>query len=103
MEARLDYPRKSRPVWGLRLCVRFSGTEDHSQGSQVQQLPRYEQGTARRWDWTLTCSCMKDKREILDLLEAAQASGGVITFNVGKRTYTLLECAGEQPRLFQRQ
>ena len=37
---------------------------------------------------TLTCSCMKDKQEILDLLEAAQASGEItLTFNVGKRTY----------------
>ena len=46
------------------------------------------------WDWTLTCSCMKDKQEILDLLEAAQASGEItLTFKVGERTYTLLECA----------
>ena len=47
---------------------------------------------------------MKDKQEILDLLEAAQASGEItLTFNVGKRTYTLLECAENSLGFFQRQ
>lgn len=46
------------------------------------------------YDWTLTCSCMRDKQEILDLLEDAEASGEVtITFNVGARVYMLVNCA----------
>ena len=46
------------------------------------------------YDWTLTCSCMKDKQEILDLLDAAQASGEItLTFTVGSHTYMLTQCA----------
>lgn len=46
------------------------------------------------YDWTLTCSCMKDKQEILDLIEAAEASGELtIAYDVGARTYILINCA----------
>jgi len=46
------------------------------------------------YDWTLTCSCMKDKQEILDLLESAEANGEItITFTVGSHTYMLTQCA----------
>jgi hypothetical protein len=46
------------------------------------------------YDWTLTCSAMKDKQEILDLLEASEAGGEVtISFDVGSRSYMLTNCA----------
>lgn len=45
------------------------------------------------YDWTLTCSCMEDKQEILDLIEAAEANGEVtISFDVGSRSYILTNC-----------
>lgn len=45
------------------------------------------------YDWSLTCSALVDKQEILDLIEAADAAGEVtISFDVGSRTYMLINC-----------
>lgn len=46
------------------------------------------------YDFTLTCSCMQDKQEILDLIEAADVAGEItLSFDIGARSYMLTNCA----------
>lgn len=56
-----------------------------------------DNGVARgqsEWSWSLTCSLLKDKQILLDLMEAAEASGELtLTLDVGARQYMLINCA----------
>ena len=45
------------------------------------------------YDWSLTCSCDRDKQAILDLIEDAKATGELtITFDIGSRSHMLVGC-----------
>ena len=45
------------------------------------------------YDFSFTCSALKEKQELLDLIEAEEASELTFTFELGARTYQLINCA----------
>lgn len=64
--------------------------------TKVHKFSDGSRGVSRgqpEYDWTLTCSALKDKQAILDMIEGADASGEVtISFDVGARSYMLTDC-----------
>lgn len=63
------------------------------------KIHKFSDGTAGgsegrpEYDWSLTCSCDRDKQAILDLIEDAKATGELtITFDIGSRSHMLVGC-----------
>ena len=63
------------------------------------KIHKFSDGTAGgsegrpEYDWSLTCSCDRDKQAILDLIDDAKATGELtITFDIGSRSHMLVGC-----------
>lgn len=67
--------------------------------SQKQTVFKYADGSRARgegqpdYKWTLTCSLLTEKQQILEMIEAEKARGEVnISYQLGSEEYMLVDC-----------